>query len=100
MREITENVKEEIKEMIIEYISEECEVDREEITDDANPQDDLGSDSLMFVELVELLMKKYGVEVKLQSIGKYLLKKEITNMAEVYDMMYKIYQYGNDIVNL
>ena len=54
----------------------------------------------MFVELVELLMKKYGVEVKLQSIGKYLLKKEITNMAEVYDMMYKIYQYGNDIVNL
>ena len=58
-----------------------------------------GSDSLMFVELIEMTAEKYDLDVKLQSIGKYMLKAPMDTMSDVVTMFCKIYQYGNDIVN-
>ncbi|MCR5109422.1 MAG: acyl carrier protein [Ruminococcus sp.] len=99
MREITDAIKNEIKDMIFDYYAEECEVDKSEITMDTNPTEDLGSDSLMFVELIEMTADKYDLDIKLQSIGKYMLKTPMDSMSDVLDMFYKIYQYGNDVVN-
>ena len=82
-----------------QIISEVLNVDEDEITMDTNPQDDLGSDSLMFVELIEMTADKYDLDIKLQSIGKYMLKASMDTMKDVIDMFCKIYQYGNDIVN-
>ena len=53
----------------------------------------------MFVELIEMTAEKYGMDIKLQSIGKYMLKTPMDTMKDVVDMFCKIYQYGNDIVN-
>ena len=100
MREITEEIRNEIKDMIFDYYAEECEIDLSEITLESNPQDDLGGDSLMFVELIELASEKYDMDVKLQSVGKYLLKAPLNTMQDVIDVFCKIYQYGNEIVNL
>ena len=99
MREITEEIRQEITDMIFDYYAEECEVDRNEITMDTNPQEDLGSDSLMFVELIEMTAEKYDLDVKLQSIGKDRLKAPMDTMSDVVNMFCKVYQYGNDIVN-
>ena len=99
MREITDEIKNEIKDMIFDYYAEECEVDKSDITMETNPTEDLGSDSLMFVELIEMTADKYDLDIKLQSIGKYMLKTPMDTMADVLDMFYKIYQYGNDVVN-
>ena len=100
MREITEEIRQEIQDMVLDYYADECEVDRDEITMESNPQEDLGSDSLMFVELIEMTAEKYDLDIKLQSIGKYMLKTPMDTMKAVVDMICKIYQYGNDIVNL
>ena len=54
----------------------------------------------MFVELIEMTAEKYDLDIKLQSIGKYMLKSPMDTMKDVVDMICKIYQYGNDIVNL
>ena len=99
MREITNEIRQEIEDMIFDYYADECEVDRSEITMETNPQEDLGSDSLMFVELIEMTADKYDLDIKLQSIGKYMLKSPMDTMSDVVDMFCKIYQYGNDIVN-
>ncbi|MBR1555414.1 MAG: acyl carrier protein [Oscillospiraceae bacterium] len=99
MKEITEAIRQELTDLIFNYYAEECEVDRDSITMDTNPQEDLESDSLMFVELIELTSEKYDLDVKLQSIGKYLLKTPMNSMKDVVDMFCKIYQYGNEIVN-
>jgi acyl carrier protein len=53
----------------------------------------------MFVELIEMTAGKYNLDIKLQSIGKYMLKAPMDTMSSVVDMFCKIYQYGNDIVN-
>ena len=99
MREITNEIKAEIKDMIFDYYAEECEVDKASINDNTNLQDDLESDSLMLVELIEMTADKFDLDIKLQSIGKYMLKTPMNTMADVLDMFYKIYQYGNDVVN-
>jgi acyl carrier protein len=44
--------------------------------------------------------EKYDMDVKLQSVGKYLLKAPLSTMRDVVDVFCKIYQHGNDIVNL
>ena len=98
--DIKEEIKQEILDMVFDYYADECEVDRDEITMESNPQEDLGSDSLMFVELIEMTAEKYDLDIKLQSIGKYMLKSPMDTMKDVVDMICKIYQYGNDIVNL
>ncbi len=100
MREMTDAIRQEIQDMIFDYYADECEVDKDEITMESNPQEDLGSDSLMFVELIEMTAEKYDLDVKLQSIGKYMLKSPMNTMKDVVDMICKVYQYGNDIVNL
>ncbi|MBE6852586.1 MAG: acyl carrier protein [Ruminococcus sp.] len=100
MREITAEIRAEIQDMILDYYAEECEIDREEISMDSDPQDDLGGDSLMFVELIEMASEKYDMDVKLQSVGKYLLKAPLNTMNDVVDVFCKIYQYGNEIINL
>lgn len=99
MKELTDAIRQEITDLIFNYYAEECEADRDAITMDTNPQEDLESDSLMFVELTELVSEKYDLDIKLQSIGKYLLKMPLNTMKDVVDMFCKIYQYGNDIVN-
>ena len=98
MREITNEIKAEIKDMIFDYYAEECEVDRASINDNTNLQDDLESDSLMLVELIEMTADKFDLDIKLQSIGKYMLKTPMNTMSDVIDMFCKVYQFGNDIV--
>ncbi len=98
MRELTNEIKAEIKDMIFSYYAEECEVDKAEINENTSLQDDLDSDSLMLVELIEMTADKYELDIKLQSIGKYMLKTEMNTMNDVIEMFYKVYQYGNDIV--
>ncbi|MCR5021332.1 phosphopantetheine-binding protein [Ruminococcus sp.] len=99
MREITNEIKAEIKDMIFDYYAEECEVDKASINENTNLQDDLESDSLMLVELIEMTADKFDLDIKLQSIGKYMLKTPMNTMSDVIDMFCKVYQYGNDIVD-
>ena len=98
MREITNEIKAEIKDMIFDYYAEECEVDKASINDNTNLQDDLESDSLMLVELIEMTADKFDLDIKLQSIGKYMLKTPMNTMSDVIDMFCKVYQFCNDIV--
>lgn len=98
MREITNEIKAEIKDMIFDYYAEECEVDKASINDNTNLQDDLESDSLMLVELIEMTADKFDLDIKLQSIGKYMLKTPMNTMSDVIDMFCKVYQFGNDII--
>ncbi|SET43348.1 phosphopantetheine-binding protein [[Clostridium] polysaccharolyticum] len=100
MKEITEEMKKELKEMVYEFIAEECEVQKEELNDETSITDDLDGDSLLLVELIELAKKKYDLDIKLQTIGKYLLKNEADTMKEIVDVFIKIYQYEDAIVDL
>ncbi|MCK4259557.1 MAG: hypothetical protein KAX49_11305 [Halanaerobiales bacterium] len=100
MRNLSPEIKEEIKALVYEFFAEECEVEVEELKDEMTIMDDLDGDSLLFVELVEVMKKKYELNIQLQTIGKYLLKKPAETLGEVVETSFLIYQHENDIINL
>lgn len=100
MRNITPETKEEIRNLIYGFFSEECEVELNELNDETTISDDLDGDSLLFVELVELMKKKYDLNIQLQTIGKYLLKSPAETIGQVAETSYLIYQHENEIVNI
>lgn len=100
MRNLTEEIKEEIRQEVYEFLADESDMDVEEINDDMSVMDDLDGDSLMFVEIVESLKKKYDLDIQLQVVGKYLLKKPAETVGEIIETIYLVYQYENGIVEL
>lgn len=100
MRELNEVIKKELREEVYAFLAEESDMEVSEINDDMSVMDDLDGDSLMFVELVESLKKKYDLNIQLQVVGKYLLKKPAETVGEVIETLYLVYQYENSIVEL
>jgi acyl carrier protein len=100
MAKLTQEIKEELRELIFEFFADECGEEREKLSDETNIISDLDGDSLLFVELIELMKKKYGLNIQLQSIGKYLLKNPAETIGQVIETSYLIYEHESEIVNL
>ncbi len=100
MAVINEHTKSEVKEIVLDFFSEECEVDINEITESSNIFDDLDGDSLMFLELIEIFKKKYNLNIELKTIGKYSIKHPVRTIGELIDMQMLIIEHENDILSL
>lgn len=100
MATVNDKMKEEVREVVLDFFAEECEIDVEEISDDSNIIGDLGGDSLMFLALIEIFTKKYGQEIDLKTIGKYSIKHPVETIGELIEMQLRIIEHGNNIINL
>lgn len=98
--EVTATVKDEVVEEVYEFFSEECEVERSEMSDDTHIIRDLDGDSLMFLELLEIFKKKYDLDIELKAIGKYVVKHPAETIAEIVAMSLLIIEHGNAIADL
>ncbi len=56
--------RKEIEEKVKNFLIEDIEVDEDKITPDAKLKDDLGIDSLDFVDIVVLVDRKFGFKIK------------------------------------
>lgn len=56
--------RQEIEEKVKNFLIEDIEVDEEKIFPDAKLKDDLGIDSLDFVDIVVLVNNKFGFKIK------------------------------------
>lgn len=90
----------EIRNIVYDYFSEECDVDASEISDHTNIISDLEGDSVMLLSLLEIVRKKYNLTIELKALGKHLMKKPANTIGQVIDLTLNIVRYGNDIVNV
>ncbi|MFC2171211.1 acyl carrier protein [Acidobacteriota bacterium] len=97
MPEVTEEMKKEIKDIVYDFYAEECEVERASLNDDTNVIEDIEGDSLMFLELLEIFKKKYGLAVELKSIGKYVLKHPSDTLGKLITLTELIVEKGDAI---
>ena len=100
MIEITEHIKEEVKEIICQFFAEQCEVDINTINDQTNIISDLNGDSLMFLELIEIFKKKYNLNIELKTVGKYVLKHPVETIGQLIDTQLLMIQYENKITEI
>lgn len=56
--------RQEIEEKVREFLVDDLEVDESAIAPDASLKDDLGIDSLDFVDIVVIVEKKFGFKIK------------------------------------
>jgi acyl carrier protein len=89
-----------VKEVVLEFFAEECEVELDEISENSNIIGDLDGDSLMFLELIEIFKKKYNLNIELKTIGKYAVKNPVKTIGELIDMQLLIIEHENNILDL
>ena len=77
--------REKVKSETVAIIAELAEIPGEEITEDASLQK-LGVDSLMALQIVARMEKKYQVEIPEEEIGK------IQTLRNILDMVERIFQ--------
>lgn len=53
-----------IEEKVREFLIDDLEIEEETISDDARLKDDMGIDSLDFVDIVVIVEKKFGFKIK------------------------------------
>jgi len=100
MGKITESTRGEVKDIVYNFFSEECEVDINQIKDDTNIISDLEGDSLMFLELIEIFKKKYNLDIELKTIAKYIVKHPVETIGHLIDTQLLMIIHENNIVNL
>lgn len=99
MAKITPNTREEVKETVYNFFAEECEVEKSTIHENSKIIKDLGGDSLMFLELIEIFKKKYHLDIELKTIGKYSVKHPVETIGQLIDMQMMIIEHENNILN-
>ena len=100
MAQITNKTRDEVREIVLDFFAEECEIELDEVSDDSNIISDLDGDSLMFLELIEIFKKKYNLNIELKTIGKYAVKNPVQTIGELIDMQLLIIEHENTILDL
>jgi acyl carrier protein len=100
MAQITDKIKDEVKEVVYDFFAEECETPIEKIDENTNIISDLDGDSLMFLELIEIFKKKYSLNIELKTIGKYAVKHPVKTIGELINMQLLIIEHENNILNI
>ena len=90
--------KKQIYEEVREFLAEEFEMDKEEITENTHVIDDLGGDSILFLEMIEELKEKYEIDLEVRTIGQYMLKNPIYTVGETMKVVFDIIEKGDELL--
>ena len=71
--------RKEIESLIKNFLIEDMEIEADKIQDDAKLKEDLGLDSLDFVDIVVIVEKYFGFKIKPEEMGNVL------NVKDFYD---------------
>jgi acyl carrier protein len=73
----------EIEEKVREFLIDDLEIDEEKIAADAQLKEDLGIDSLDFVDIVVIVEKKFGFKIKPEEMADVKTLSQFVDYIEV-----------------
>lgn len=74
--------RKEIEQKVREFLIDELEIDEDKIRDDAKLKDDMGIDSLDFVDIVVIVDKKFGFKIKPEEMKGVVTLKDFCDYIE------------------
>jgi acyl carrier protein len=95
---LAEEEKQEIYNDIREFLSEELDVAVEDIGPDSKILDDLGGDSMIYLELVEEFKKKFDIVVEVRVLGQYFQKNPVYTVGETAQAVYDLIERGEELL--
>ncbi|MGN0281678.1 MAG: acyl carrier protein [Prevotella sp.] len=72
----------EIEEKVREFLIDDLEIDEEKITPEGKLKEDLGIDSLDFVDIVVIVEKKFGFKIKPEEMAGVVTLNDFCNYIE------------------
>ena len=99
-RVLTDDEKKAIYEHIREFLAEELGTPIEKIGPDTKIIDDLGGDSMIYLELVEEFKKKYNLTIEVRIIGQYFQKHPIYTVGETAKAVYDFVEHGDNLLQV
>ena len=72
----------EIEEKVREFLIDDLEIDEEKIAADAQLKEDLGIDSLDFVDIVVIVERKFGFKIKPEEMANVKTLSQFTDYIE------------------
>ena len=72
----------EIEEKVREFLIDDLEIDEEKIAPEALLKDDLGIDSLDFVDIVVIVEKKFGFKIKPEEMAEVKTLNQFCDYSE------------------
>jgi acyl carrier protein len=94
---LTAAEKADVLKEIREFLAEELDVPIEKVTPEAKIIDDLGGDSMIFLELVDRFKKRFQIQVEVRIIGKYFQQHPVYTVGEVAQSVYDNVEKGEDL---
>ena len=74
--------RQEIEEKVREFLIEDLEIDEEKIQPEARLKEDIGIDSLDFVDIVVIVEKKFGFKIKTEDMAKVKTFNDFCDYSE------------------
>lgn len=74
--------RQEIEEKVRAFLIDDLEIDEDKIKDDAKLKDDMGIDSLDFVDIVVIVEKNFGFKIKPEEMKGISTLKEFCDYIE------------------
>lgn len=71
-----------IEEKVKNFLLEDLEIDEDKIYDDAKLKDDMGIDSLDYVDIVVIVEKNFGFKIKPEEMAKVKTMKQFCDYIE------------------
>ncbi len=71
-----------IKDIVVEFLIDEFEIEEDVISDDAHLINDLGLESLDFVDIVVIIEKEFGFKVKREEMKDIRVLNDLYNYIE------------------
>ena len=97
-RKLTEEEKRQVLEDVKRFLADEFDKSPDEITEDTNIIDDLGGDSILFLEMIEEFKAKYGIELEVRTIGQYMLRNPVYTVGDTLKTVFEIIEKGEDLI--
>lgn len=97
---IEQSIEKDIKNLVYNYFSQDCDIPIEQISDQTNIIEDLEGDSLMLLALLEMVRKKYSIGIELKTLGKHLMKRPANTIGEIVKLSVAVVEHGDNILNI
>lgn len=78
------NIKNNVEQEVVKLIAEIAEIDADKITPEASFVEDLGMDSMMALEIMASLEKKYKIKIPESDLSKMTNLKEVMVLLKNY----------------
>jgi len=95
---LSDEDKKQLFEEVRQFLADELEVDKEEITENTDIINDLDGDSILFLEMIEEFKGKYKIDLEVRTIGQYMLKNPVYTVGETLRAVIDIIEKGEELV--